>query len=90
MADSLLKVIFGSLSCIGYVILLASSNAHAQYFACFLVAFGLYVAVGLPLSWLPANAPRYGKRTVANGLQLTIGNSSVSYITIRKISEELN
>lgn len=30
----------------------------------------------LPLAWLPNNSPRYGKRTTATGLQLTIGNSS--------------
>ena len=27
---------------------------------------------GLPLAWLPSNNPRYGKRTTATGLQLTI------------------
>lgn len=40
------------------------------------MAFGLYVVVGLPLAWLPSNQPRYGKRTTATGLQLTIGNTS--------------
>lgn len=40
------------------------------------MAFGLYVIVGLPLAWLPSNQPRYGKRTTATGLQLTIGNTS--------------
>jgi hypothetical protein len=34
------------------------------------------VAVGIPLAWLPSNQPRYGKRTTASGLQLTIGNAS--------------
>lgn len=37
---------------------------------------GLYVAVGLPLAWLPNNCPRYGKRTAASGFQLTVGNAS--------------
>ncbi|KAG9075933.1 hypothetical protein FRC06_009805 [Ceratobasidium sp. 370] len=37
---------------------------------------GLYVLVGIPLSWLPNNIPRYGKRTSATGFQLTIGNAS--------------
>jgi hypothetical protein len=37
---------------------------------------GLYVAVGIPLAWLPTNLPRYGKRTFAIGLQVTIGNTS--------------
>jgi hypothetical protein len=35
---------------------------------------GLYVSVGIPLAWLPSNQPRYGKRTTASGMQLTIGN----------------
>jgi hypothetical protein len=39
-----------------------------------MVAGGLYVVVGLPLAWLPNNSPRYGKRTTATGMQLTIGN----------------
>lgn len=39
-----------------------------------MVAAGLYVVVGLPLAWLPNNSPRYGKRTTATGMQLTIGN----------------
>lgn len=41
-----------------------------------MVACGLYVAVGIPLSWLPNNLPRYGKRTAASGFQLTLGNTS--------------
>lgn len=68
--------VFGIVSVIGYGILLSSSSTGVHYFACFLVAMGLYVVVGLPLAWLPSNAPRYGKRATASGLQLTIGNSS--------------
>lgn len=67
---------FGIISVIGYGILLSNSSTGVHYFACFLVAMGLYVVVGLPLAWLPSNAPRYGKRAMASGLQLTIGNSS--------------
>jgi len=67
---------FGIISVIGYGILLSNSSTGVHYFACFLVAMGLYVVVGLPLAWLPSNAPRYGKRATASGLQLTIGNSS--------------
>ena len=44
--------------------------------SCFLVAAGLYVCVGIPLAWLPNNNPRFGKRTVASGIQLTLGNCS--------------
>lgn len=69
-------VIFCLISIVGYAILLSDVSSGVHYFACFLVAFGLYVAVGIPLAWLPSNQPRYGKRTTASGLQLTIGNAS--------------
>ncbi|TDZ54544.1 putative transporter [Colletotrichum trifolii] len=69
-------VVFGSLSVIGYGVLISNTSSGVHYFGCFLVAAGLYVVVGLPLAWLPNNTPRYGKRTTANGMQLTIGNCS--------------
>lgn len=69
-------VIFAAISIIGYGILLADASSGVHYFGCFLVAMGLYVTVGLPLAWLPNNCPRYGKRTAASGLQLTVGNAS--------------
>ncbi|KAK3317879.1 DNA-repair protein rad2 [Cercophora scortea] len=69
-------VIFGSISVIGYGVLISPSSAGVHYFGCFLVAMGLYVVVGLPLAWLPSNSPRYGKRTTATGMQLTVGNAS--------------
>ena len=69
-------VIFGGFSVIGYGILISDSSSGVHYFGCFVVALGLYVVVGLPLAWLPNNQPRYGKRTTATGLQLTIGNIS--------------
>lgn len=56
--------------------MISTAPNGAKYFACFLIASGLYVVVGLPLAWLPSNQPRYGKRTTATGLQLTIGNSA--------------
>jgi len=69
-------VVFGTVSVVGYAILLADVGPGAHYFGCFVIALGLYVVVGLPLAWLPANCPRYGKRTTAGGLQLMIGNTS--------------
>ncbi|GKT64068.1 major facilitator superfamily transporter [Colletotrichum tofieldiae] len=69
-------VIFGSISVIGYGVLISPTSNGVHYFGCFLVAAGLYVVVGLPLAWLPNNSPRYGKRTTASGMQLTIGNCS--------------
>ncbi|KAI1855083.1 hypothetical protein JX265_012271 [Neoarthrinium moseri] len=69
-------IVFGTVSVVGYGILISNTPAGVHYFGCFLVAMGLYVAVGLPLAWLPNNTPRYGKRTTANGMQLTVGNAS--------------
>lgn len=69
-------VIFGIVSIVGYGLLISPTNQGVHYAGCFLVAFGLYVVVGVPLAWLPTNQPRYGKRTTATGLQLTIGNTS--------------
>jgi hypothetical protein len=45
-------VIFGTISVVGYGVLLADVAASVHYFACFLVAGGLYVVVGLPLAWV--------------------------------------
>lgn len=66
----------GLVSIIGYSLLVSKVSSGVHYFACFVVATGLYIVVGLPLAWLPANAPRYGMRTAATGMQLTIGTSS--------------
>lgn len=73
---ALYTIIFGVIALVGYALLLSNSPSGVHYFGCFLVALGLYVTVGLPLAWLPNNTPRYGKRTVATALQLTVGNCS--------------
>ena len=70
----LYTVAFGAISIVGYAMLISDSSSRVHYAGCFLVAMGLYVCVGLPLAWLPANSPRYGKRTTATGLQLSLGN----------------
>jgi MFS family permease len=69
-------VVAGSLvTVVGYALLVADRLAPGVRFAgCFAVAAGLYIAVGIPLAWLPSNNPRYGKRTTATGMQLTVGN----------------
>ncbi|KAL5121128.1 hypothetical protein ACEQ8H_000979 [Pleosporales sp. CAS-2024a] len=69
-------ILLGVISIVGYAMLISRSSSATHYAGCFLVAMGLYVCVGLPLAWLPTNLPRYGKRTSATGLQLTIGNCS--------------
>ncbi|KAL6709544.1 hypothetical protein ACN47E_001479 [Coniothyrium glycines] len=70
----LYSILLGVVSIVGYGMLISDSSAAVHYAGCFLVAMGLYVCVGLPLAWLPTNLPRYGKRTSATGLQLSIGN----------------
>ncbi|PSN62894.1 MFS general substrate transporter [Corynespora cassiicola Philippines] len=70
----LYTVLFGIISIVGYAMLISDAGSNVHYAGCFLVAMGLYVCVGLPLAWLPTNSPRYGKRTTATGLQLSIGN----------------
>ncbi|KAF2011667.1 MFS general substrate transporter [Aaosphaeria arxii CBS 175.79] len=67
-------VMLGLVSIIGYALLISDTSSSVHYAGCFLVAMGLYVFVGLPLAWLPTNCPRYGKRTTATGLQLSMGN----------------
>jgi hypothetical protein len=61
---------------IGYGILIAPASLAVHYFATFLIAVGLFVAVGIPLAWLPSNNPRYGKRTTASGIQIMVCNLS--------------
>ncbi|KAE8374873.1 phosphoglycerate mutase-like protein [Aspergillus bertholletiae] len=68
--------IFCAISVVGYGVLISDSSSGVHYFGALLIALGLYVAVGLPLAWLPTTLPRYGKRTFATGLQLTFGNIS--------------
>lgn len=68
------QVIFASTSIVGYGILLSDARAGVKYFGCFVISLGLYITLGIPLAWLPTNQPRYGKRTTATGLQLTVGN----------------
>ncbi|KAF4121438.1 nicotinic acid transporter [Geosmithia morbida] len=70
-------VVGAGITCaVGYAILVSPVSGGPKYFGCFLAAMGFYIVVGIPLAWLSNNNPRYGKRAVASGLQLTIGNSA--------------
>jgi len=88
-------ILLGIVSIIGYAMLISPTGSSVHYAGCFLVAMGLYVCVGLPLAWLPTNSPRYGKRTTATGLQLSIGNCAgimsafVSHLDIQTIASPL-
>lgn len=65
---ALAVVPFASISVIGYAILIADVSPGVHYFACFLVAMGLYVGVGIPLAWLPSSKSLYEAR-IFSGLQ---------------------
>jgi MFS family permease len=100
-------VTFCVVTMVGYGILLGDVSSGVHYFGCFVVAMGtydpdqycwsshypgLYVSVGIPLAWLPTNQPRYGKRTTATGMQLTIGNCAgimAPFVSSRSNSQRL-
>jgi MFS family permease len=48
-------VTFGAVTVVGYGVLISGTTTGGHYAGCFLVATGLYVTVGLPLSWLPSS-----------------------------------
>lgn len=75
----LYTAIFGAIAVVGYGLLISNTSGGVHYLGCFVVALGLYVAVGLPLAWLPSNLPRYGKKTVATGLQLSLEIAAASW-----------
>ncbi|KAJ9258162.1 hypothetical protein DTO195F2_5387 [Paecilomyces variotii] len=60
----------------GYAILLGTTKygAGAQYAGCVVVAAGLYVSVGIGLTWMPNNIPSHYKRAFANGLLFMLSN----------------
>ena len=72
----LYQVIAASVCIIGYGISISETSPAVHYFATYLIAVGLFVAVGIPLAWLPSNNPRYGKRTTASAIQITVCNCS--------------
>lgn len=63
-------------SMFGYILLMTPTSSSVHYTGCFFVAAGLYVAVGTGFAWNAQNYPRYGKRTLASGLQIALSNSS--------------
>ncbi|KAL8369863.1 hypothetical protein RB595_000287 [Gaeumannomyces hyphopodioides] len=58
----------------GYALLVAGAGTAASYAGCFLVAMGLYSVGGIMVAWVMVNNPRYGKRAITSGMQLTVGN----------------
>ena len=67
---------FGVAAAAGYGMLVANRGAAVSYTGCCLAALGQYVQGTLSIAWLAGNVPRYGKRAVASGLQISVGNSA--------------
>ncbi|KAH7109445.1 major facilitator superfamily domain-containing protein [Dendryphion nanum] len=69
-------IVFNCIALLGYILLIANINMQASFAGCFILAIGVYTTSGFPMTWIGVNNPRYGKRAIASGLQLTVGNSS--------------
>jgi sugar phosphate permease len=69
-------ITFNLIAILGYVLLIANISMEASFAGCFVLAVGVYTTSGFPMTWIGVNNPRYGKRAIASGLQLTVGNSS--------------
>ncbi|BFZ59822.1 hypothetical protein YB2330_000843 [Saitoella coloradoensis] len=65
---------WGLFTIAGYCTLLSATKPAVLYFACFLVAMGLYVFDGLNMLWLAGNVAPHYKRAVAIGMNQTTGN----------------
>ncbi|KAG7095743.1 hypothetical protein E1B28_006453 [Marasmius oreades] len=62
-------------SVVGYAVLVAAhGNVGVSLFACFLTGTGIYIGVGLSVTWISVNMAGYRKRSTAIGLQQTLGN----------------
>jgi hypothetical protein len=46
----------------------------AQYAGCLVVAVGLYVAVGIPITWMPNNIATHYKRATGQGMLFILSN----------------
>jgi MFS family permease len=62
--------------CTGYAILLGTwkYGAGVQYAGCIIVAMGLYVSVGIPITWVPNNLATHYKRATGQGMVFMTSN----------------
>ncbi|KAK8010177.1 MFS general substrate transporter [Apiospora arundinis] len=65
----------------GYCILLGTGHqpARVQFVGCLIVAGGLFVAVGMPISWIANNLPSHYKRAARQGTIQMVGNLAGIY-----------
>ncbi|GAA5953639.1 hypothetical protein JCM10213_002695 [Rhodosporidiobolus nylandii] len=62
-------------TCVGYALLTGvQGNTGVSLFSCFLCATGIYLGVGLHVSWLNQNVAGVRKRSTAIGMQQLMGN----------------
>ncbi|KGO54610.1 Major facilitator superfamily domain, general substrate transporter [Penicillium expansum] len=68
----------GPLLCLimGYSLLISVENLNVRFFACFVVALGIYPTTGLSLMWLQDNTARHFKRATMVGMTLCFGNTA--------------
>lgn len=66
----------GCTAIIGYCMLIANYNSALKYTGTFFVSMGCFTSAGSALVWLNTNNPRWGKRAVSSGMQLTIANAA--------------
>ncbi|KAJ6021328.1 high-affinity nicotinic acid transporter [Penicillium herquei] len=65
-------MIFGSITALGYILILCPIPAGAQYFSTFLITTGMYIIAGINLSWTSLNSAPDGKRGATMGITLTL------------------
>lgn len=65
----------GLVTAVGYIILIGvKTSVAARLTACFLAGSGIYIAVGLHITWLGQNIAGFRKRSTSVGMQQTFGN----------------
>jgi MFS family permease len=67
-------IVFGSISALGYGLLLANINNGVNYFALFLAACGVYPLIPVIVAWGSNNCGGALKKSVATAIVVSIGN----------------
>jgi uncharacterized membrane protein YeaQ/YmgE (transglycosylase-associated protein family) len=62
-----------ALGAIGYVLLLATTNVHARYFAVFCITSGTYATIGLTIAWFAHNLGSETKKATGIPMFMAIG-----------------
>ena len=65
-------MVFGSITALGYVLILCPISAGVQYFSTYLITTGMYIIAGINLSWTSLNSAPDGKRGATMGITLIL------------------